>query len=82
MSSEKKKKTTTRILARLGGLTVSTLHSGLLPPAVGLAAHRGGAALREPGAALVPDDGVDGVLLPPVAKHAGVLHLRRGAAGH
>lgn len=63
-------------------LTVGALHPGLLPPSVNSTADHRRVALPEPWVALIADDGVDGVVLPPVAEHVGVIHLRRGIAGH
>lgn len=63
-------------------LTVRALNLGLLPLSVSFTANHRQVALREAWVALVADDGVDGVLFPPVTEHVCVLHLRWGATGH
>lgn len=65
-----------------GELTVSAFHLGFLPLSVCFTVNHGRVALCKPRVALIPDDGVDGVFLPLFTKHAGILHLWRGAAGH
>lgn len=70
------------LLYSFSGFYVSTFHLGSLPLSVCLTANYRWVALCKPWVALIPDDGVDRVLLPPVTEHVSVLHLRRGAAGH